>query len=109
MLSDMSTHLSTYGELEAMPKEDLGKEIVTQRAIVRKMRLGILLNKEKDTAKYRRERRQLARMLTVGEGTPESSKEEVKKVESGKKPRAESSKGLKKKPKTSTVTAPSAS
>ena len=107
----MASHLSTYGELEAMPKEDLRREVVSQRALVRKMRMGILLNKEKDTAKYRRERRQLARMLTVSPGPgPNALPEEAKKkTETVKKPSAERSKGLKKKPKTSTVTAPSVS
>ena len=61
----MATHVTSFGELMAMPFDDLRKEIVTQRALVRKMRLSIHLNKEKDTAKYRREKRALARMLTA--------------------------------------------
>ncbi len=61
----MANHLSSYGELLAMTRDDLRKDIRVQRMLVRRMRLGIELKKEKDAAKYRREKRHLARMLTA--------------------------------------------
>ncbi|MFA6039484.1 MAG: hypothetical protein WCV62_06330 [Candidatus Peribacteraceae bacterium] len=61
----MATHLSSYGELTAMPPEELRRDIAAQRTLVRKMRLGVEMKKEKDTARYRREKRQLSRMLTA--------------------------------------------
>ncbi len=59
----MATHHASYGELLAMPIDELRRDIMTQRALVTKMSLGIQMNKEKDTARYRTERRMLARML----------------------------------------------
>ena len=44
---------------------DLRKEIRAHQTEVQKMRLQITMNTEKDTAKYRREKKQLARMMTV--------------------------------------------
>jgi ribosomal protein L29 len=60
----MATHVSP-GELRAMQLSELLRECISQRAIVAKMRLGIQQKKEKDTARYRRERRTLAQMETV--------------------------------------------
>jgi len=48
-----------------MDLDDLRRDMLTQRGTIRKMRLGIELNKEKDTAKLKIERRQLARMETI--------------------------------------------
>ena len=48
-----------------MQVEDLRKEIRSQQTHVQKMRLQITMNTEKDTARYRREKRQIARMMTV--------------------------------------------
>ena len=48
-----------------MPASDLRKEVRTQRNTVAKMHLGIEMSKEKDTARYQREKKQLACMLTV--------------------------------------------
>ncbi len=59
----MATHHASYGELTSMPIDELRRDILTQRALVKKMSLGIQMNKEKDSAKYRGERRMLARML----------------------------------------------
>lgn len=90
----MATHIASFGELTAMPLDELRKEITDQRTLVSKMRLGIQLSKEKDTAKFRRERRALARMhaalhtLTTG---------------------SSSAKLLKKKPKNRSISAPSVS
>ena len=55
----------TITELRSMSLPDLLREIRSQRSSVRKMRLQITMNTEKDTARYRREKKALARMLTV--------------------------------------------
>ena len=86
----MATDIATFGELTAMPLEDLRKEITQKRSLVRKMRLGIQMNKEKDSARYRREKRGLARMLTALQALEENGV-----------------KVLKPKPKTRTVPSPS--
>ena len=75
-------------ELRTMQIADLRKEFRAQQTLVRKMRLQIELNTEKDTARYRREKQALPRMLMV---------------------MAEKTKGageLEGKPKTATVSAP---
>lgn len=84
----MAVHQTSFGELTAMPFDELRKEVMTQRALISKMRLGIQMNKEKDTAKFRRERRALGRMLLALERVQKQPKE------------------LKKKPKSVTVSAP---
>jgi ribosomal protein L29 len=58
-------HTLTIQELRNMRPADLQKEIAAQRTLVTKMRLGITMNKEKDVAKYRREKQVLARMHTA--------------------------------------------
>ncbi len=60
-------------ELKNMPLEDLLREIKEQSSVVAKLRLGIKMNKEKDTAKYKREKKQLARMKTVLKSSPKKS------------------------------------
>ena len=55
----------TIKELQKMTPKDLLKEIYSQENIVVKLRLGVKLGKEKDSAKYIREKKQLARMKTV--------------------------------------------
>lgn len=57
--------IATTTELRSMQIADLRHELAAHRAIVRKMRLGIHMSKEKDTAKYRREKKALARMTAV--------------------------------------------
>ncbi|PIQ75914.1 50S ribosomal protein L29 [Candidatus Peregrinibacteria bacterium CG10_big_fil_rev_8_21_14_0_10_49_24] len=52
-------------ELRKMQPADLRKEIREQEVAVTKLRLGVELRKEKDSAKYKREKVQLARMKTV--------------------------------------------
>lgn len=59
------TQHSTSIELQNMQAEDLRREIKAQDLVVEKMRMGIRVQKEKDTAKYRREKRTLARMKTI--------------------------------------------
>lgn len=60
----MST-LATIAELLKMPLEDLIREIQEQRTLVARLRLEVKMGKQKDIAKYQREKKQLARMLTV--------------------------------------------
>ena len=48
-----------------MQVNDLRREVREQRTLVAKLRMTVRLGKEKDTARYRREKHQLARMLTV--------------------------------------------
>lgn len=88
----MSTHLATK-ELRNMQMEDLRKEALEKQLIVAKMRVQIQMGKEKDTAKYLREKKDLARLLTI---INESKQKEV--VAAPKK--------LKRKPKTVKVPAP---
>lgn len=57
--------LTTIKELQNMTPKDLLKEVSEQENMVVKLRLGVKLGKEKDSAKYVRERKQLARMKTV--------------------------------------------
>ncbi len=60
----MSTTVPT-AELRNMTPADLQKEIVKQENAVVQLRLTVKLGKEKDSAKYIREKKQLARMKTV--------------------------------------------
>lgn len=60
----MSAKVTTT-ELRKMQPKDLLKEINSQQNAVVKLRLGVKLGKEKDSAKYIREKKQLARMKTV--------------------------------------------
>lgn len=55
----------TVAELSKMTPADLLKEIRKQDDEVVRLRLGVKLGKEKDSAKYIREKKQLARMKTV--------------------------------------------
>ena len=55
----------SFQELQKMPHEELLREAAQQRELVTKMRLGIQVGKEKDSARFRREKRQLATMLTA--------------------------------------------
>ncbi|OGJ83217.1 50S ribosomal protein L29 [Candidatus Peribacteria bacterium RIFOXYC2_FULL_58_10] len=60
----MTTETSTI-ELRKMQIPDLEKELRELTVSVLKMRLGIKLKKEKDTARYRLNRRQIARVRTI--------------------------------------------
>lgn len=52
-------------ELLKMTAEDLRRDAKEKRASIGKLRLALEMKKEKDSAKLRRERRDLARVLTV--------------------------------------------
>ena len=57
--------MTTIKELRSMTTDDLRTEVRDQETLVLKLRLGVKLGKEKDSAKYIRERKQLARMRTI--------------------------------------------
>lgn len=61
----MAKHISTTGELRALSAADLRKEIQELAGDVAKKRLAIQAQSEKDTASFTRQKKQLARMLTV--------------------------------------------
>ena len=61
----MPSHFASVTELIKMSEAELLQEIRTHRSELQKARINITLNKEKDTAQYRRNRRQLARMETA--------------------------------------------
>jgi ribosomal protein L29 len=60
----MATHLSTT-ELRNMQMDDLRKEITAKRMTVAKMHIDIEMRSEKDSARFLREKKELARMLTI--------------------------------------------
>ena len=60
----MATH-SSATELRKMPVDELRKEIDRRRLDTAKERLSVGMQTEKDTAHFRRSKRELARMLTV--------------------------------------------
>lgn len=57
--------LPTIKELRAMQPKDLQNELTEQQNALSKIRLSVELGGEKDTAKLRRLRKQVARMHTV--------------------------------------------
>lgn len=85
----MATLASTT-ELRKMSVADLRKEVSEKRAEVAKLHIGVQMKTEKDTAKFAREKKHLARLLTI-----------LVEKESGE----ESAKTLKSSQKTSTVPA----
>ena len=60
----MATHASAT-ELRNMPVDELRKEIDRRRLDVAKARLSIGMRTQKDTAQFRRDKRAFARMCTV--------------------------------------------
>lgn len=56
---------SAATELRKMTPQDLSKEISDKRAGIAKMRISVAMRSQKDTAQYRREKKDLARMLTI--------------------------------------------
>lgn len=59
------TPKSAITELLKMNVDDLRREAKTKRASIAKKRLGLELKKDKDSGAYRREKKELARILTV--------------------------------------------
>lgn len=60
----MSTH-STSTELRKMSAQELSREVAEKRNDLAKLKMNVRLNSEKDTAKLRKERRYVARILTA--------------------------------------------
>lgn len=60
----MAKHASV-AELQKMSIADLSAEVRECKHLVAKLRMGVSLQKEKDTAKLQKEKKHLARMLTV--------------------------------------------
>ena len=58
------SNTTTTKELDVMNEVDLRKEIRAQELAVVKLRLGVQMGSEKDSAKYIRAKKQLARMKT---------------------------------------------
>jgi ribosomal protein L29 len=91
----MATHAS-IAELRNMQPADLHKEAQGKRMSIAKMRLGLEMRSEKDSALYRRERKELARMLTVlsekAKMAPKSEKTALKTKSKASKVRAPRSK-----------------
>ena len=88
----MATTL-TAGEIRKMQRDDLLSEVTTKRGEIAKMRLGIEMGSHKDTAAYRRAKKELARMLTVLEETPKGETKTLKPARKASKvaaPRASS-------------------
>jgi len=79
-------HLTTIKELRNMQIGDLIREILQHMSLVAKLRLGIKMKKEKDSAKYKREKKQLSRMQTVlSEKKAEAAESNKEKSDSPKK------------------------
>jgi ribosomal protein L29 len=57
--------IMTMSELEKMPEADLLREITNQYRTVNRLRLAVKSGKEKGSHLYKKEKDQLARMLTV--------------------------------------------
>jgi ribosomal protein L29 len=55
----------TLKELRTMSPKDIRTEASEKRVSIAKLKMAVSMRSEKDTAKVKRERRQLARMLTV--------------------------------------------
>lgn len=60
----MAKHASTT-ELRKMSIADLTAEVRESQNLIAKLRLGVTMQKEKDTAKLQKEKKHLARMQTV--------------------------------------------
>jgi ribosomal protein L29 len=60
----MATTLATK-EIRTMQLEDLHKEIREKRTMIAKMQVEIDMRSEKDTAKFLRLKKEIARLLTI--------------------------------------------
>lgn len=67
---------TTMTELRKMTLKDLHREVTSLQAAIGKLRMGMVMKKEKNTAHYQREKKQLARLMTA---LTEKSKEELSK------------------------------
>lgn len=76
----MATHL-TAKELRNMQMEELRKEAAAKRMHISKMHLEVQLRSEKDTARFRREKKEFARLLTVIAEKEKAEGKDLKKSE----------------------------
>jgi ribosomal protein L29 len=67
-------------ELRKMSAQDLQKEIMEKRLEVSKMKLGVEQRSHKDTAQFRRERKHLARLLTIEKEVANAGLKEMPKA-----------------------------
>lgn len=86
----------TAAEMRKMQASDLRNEIAAKRAAIAKMKLGLAMRSEKDSAAFRRHKKELARLLTVSAEQAVSAAPVAKKSEKS---------ALKDSAKTSTVPA----
>jgi ribosomal protein L29 len=84
----MATHLSAK-ELRNMQTEELQKEVMSKKLLVSKMRIDVQIGSEKDTARFLREKKEFARLMTV---LTERMKTEKKAAPAGLKKVAKASK-----------------
>lgn len=56
---------SPTADLRKMSDSDLQRELTTRRLTLAGLAIGVRMNKEKDTALCRKERRSIARILTI--------------------------------------------
>ncbi len=79
----MSIDFSSPAELRRMTPSELRKELSVKRAEAAKMRIGLTMQKEKNSALYRRIRREIAQILFIlsemerGATAPKSAKEQA--------------------------------
>lgn len=67
-------------EMRKMPRADLEREVQIRKFGLAKQAIGVGMGKEKDTSRLKKDRRAIARMLTVlGEQKRESAPEELSK------------------------------
>lgn len=82
----MSTEHFSAAELKRMTLSELRKELSVKRADAAKMRLGLTMQKEKNSALYRRLKADIARILFVVSGMEKGGKSTDREV-----PKAEES------------------
>ena len=71
----------TAKELRNMQMEELRKEAAAKRLLLSKMHLDVQLGSEKDTARFHREKKDLARLLTVITEKEKTEGNDLKKTE----------------------------
>jgi ribosomal protein L29 len=69
----------TAAEMRKMQVSDLQADIVSKRADIAKMKMGLGMRSEKDSAAFRRLKKELARLLTVFREQPSNSAPAAKK------------------------------
>ncbi|MBI3331557.1 hypothetical protein HYZ99_01195 [Candidatus Peregrinibacteria bacterium] len=99
----MSASVTTK-ELRNSQVTDLERDVRAQQSLVAKLRMGIKLQKEKDSAKYKREKKTLARMMTVLTEKRETTTKSTKTTK--KESSLSSSSSLSSPPKKSKISAP---